>query len=111
MSTHPLQVVAEEKVFIVVVRKSTARGTWKSPEQEEKVVDSTVNWAMRGERGRKNERRRKERQERQPTELREFIKTKRAKKACMPQMAELYRNSSERLGEGKVRGIPAKRSL
>jgi hypothetical protein len=48
MSTQPLQGVAEEKVFIVVVRKSTARGTWKSPEQEEKVVDSTVNWAMRG---------------------------------------------------------------
>lgn len=35
MSTQPLQGVAEEKVFIVVVRKSTARGTWKSPEQEE----------------------------------------------------------------------------
>lgn len=54
-------------------------------------MTNKIDWAMRGERGRKNERRRKERQERQPTELREFIKTKRAKKACMPQMAELYR--------------------
>ena len=29
----------EEKVFIVVVRKSTARGTRKSPEQEDKIAD------------------------------------------------------------------------
>lgn len=52
MSTQPLQGVAEEKVFIVVVRKSTARGTWKSPEQEEKVVDSTVNRRTQTERER-----------------------------------------------------------
>jgi hypothetical protein len=34
-----LQGMVEEKVFIVDVRKSTARGTCKSPEHGEKAVD------------------------------------------------------------------------
>jgi hypothetical protein len=31
--------MVQGKVFIVDVREGTARGIWKSPEQEEKVLD------------------------------------------------------------------------
>ena len=37
--TRLLQWTVEEKVFIVDMRESTARGIWKSPEQGEKEVD------------------------------------------------------------------------
>ena len=37
VKARPLQGMAEEKVFIVNTRKSSARGIWKSPEPEEKA--------------------------------------------------------------------------